>query len=95
VHDGNFEWDDEKAEFNLRKHGITFAMARDVFDDPFILEWTNDSQSHDEIRFGALGMVEQRILFVAFAMRGDTIRIISARQAVAIERRRYHHENQT
>jgi uncharacterized protein len=95
MRDGNFEWDDEKAESNLRKHGVTFAMARDIFDDPFLLEWTDEAQSIDEIRFGAIGMVEQRLLFVAYVLRGEVVRIISARRAIAAERRRYHHENQT
>jgi uncharacterized protein len=94
VRDKQFEWDDEKAQTNLRKHSITFAMARDVFNDPFLLEWIDNTQSQSEIRFAALGMVEQRVLFVAFEMRGELIRIISARRAVAAERRRYHHENQ-
>lgn len=94
MHDENFEWDEEKAEANFRKHGITFAMARDVFDDPFLLEWADDTQSQSETRFGALGSVENRVLFVAFTMRVEIIRIISARRAVAAERRRYHHENQ-
>ncbi len=70
-------------------------MAREIFNDPFLVEWTDDVQSHDEIRFGALGMIEQRVLFVAFAMRDEVIRIISARRATAAERRRYHNENQT
>jgi uncharacterized protein len=94
VRDDNFEWDDQKAESNFRKHGITFEMARDLFDDPFLLEWRDDSQSEDEIRYGAIGMIEQRLLFVAFVYRGEVIRIISARRAVTAEKRRYHHENQ-
>ena len=31
----DFEWDDAKAAANYVRHGITFAMASEVFDDPF------------------------------------------------------------
>ena len=93
--DGEFQWDDRKASQNAAKHGITFEMARDVFSDPFVIEWLDDGQDASEQRFTALGMSEQRILFVAYTLRGDAIRIISARRAESTERRRYHDENQT
>lgn len=95
MNDDMFEWDAHKAAENHAKHRITFEMARDVFDDPFIVEWPDDAQGAGEQRFSALGMVGGRILFVAYTMRGDTIRIISARRAEPFERRRYHDENQT
>jgi uncharacterized DUF497 family protein len=91
----DFEWDDTKAASNHRRHKITFEQAREVFADPFIIEWTDEGQDKREQRFNALGMVENRLLFVAYTMRGDTIRIISARRAEPFERRRYHEENQT
>jgi uncharacterized DUF497 family protein len=91
----DFEWDDAKAASNLGHHKITFEQARDVFTDPFIVEWIDDGQAEHEQRFNALGMVENRLLFVAYSMRGDAIRIISARRAEPFERRRYHEENQT
>ncbi len=88
-----FEWDDKKAASNLRDHGVTFEMARDAFSDPFIVEWIDDGQDASEERFAALGMVDNRLLFVAYTMRGDVIRIISARPAGPFERREYHNEN--
>jgi len=91
----DFEWDNAKAARNVRDHKITFEMARDVFCDPFIVEWLDDGQAENEQRFAALGMVEGRLLFVGYTMRGDAIRIISARLAEPWERRRYHNENQT
>jgi uncharacterized DUF497 family protein len=66
-----------------------------VFADPFIVEWIDEGQDEHEQRFNALGMVENRLLFVAYTMRGHAIRIISARRAEPFERRRYHEENQT
>lgn len=71
--DDAFEWDDEKAASNLRKHTITFQMARDAFDDPFILEREDRTQDAEEIRYSALEMSEGRLLFVGFVHRGDRI----------------------
>jgi uncharacterized DUF497 family protein len=88
----DFEWDDAKAEANYARHSITFAMASDVFDDPFAILELDDSQ-HDEDRYSVIGMVENRLLFVAYALRGDRIRIISARLAEPYERRQYHEKN--
>jgi uncharacterized protein len=93
MNDGAFEWDDAKATRNYAKHGVTFEAARDVFNDPFALDWPDESQAEDEQRFVTLGMVEARLLLVVYAMRGDAIRIISARLAEPFERRRYHDEN--
>jgi uncharacterized protein len=91
----DFEWDDAKAARNHRRHKITFEQARDVFADPFAVEWIDEGQDEHEQRFNALGMVENRVLFVAYTMRGNAIRIISARLAEPFERRWYHEENQT
>jgi uncharacterized DUF497 family protein len=91
----DFEWDEAKAASNHRHHKITFEQAREVFADPFIIEWINEGQDEHEQRFSALGMVENRLLFVAHTMRGNAIRIISTRRAEPFERRRYHEENET
>jgi uncharacterized DUF497 family protein len=72
---------------------VTFEAARDVFKDPFALEWLDDRESYGEDRYVIIGMVEGRLLFVAYTMRGDAIRIISARGAGPHERRRYHEDN--
>lgn len=93
MQDGQFEWDNAKAAGNWRAHGVTFEMARDAFRDVFAVEWEDDRQGRPEQRFVLLGMVEQRLLYVAYAMRGERIRIISARRAEPLERRRYHDEN--
>jgi uncharacterized protein len=93
MQDGAFEWNDDKAAQNLRDHGVTFEMARDAFRDAFAVEWVDVRQDAREERFCMLGMVENRLLFVSYTLRGDGIRIISARKAEPHERRRYHEEN--
>ena len=88
-----FKWDVTKAADNYVRHGVSFEAARRVFQDPFAIEWLDDRHDYGEDRYGILGIVEDRLLFVAYTMRGDTIRIISARGAEAYERRRHHEEN--
>jgi uncharacterized protein len=85
-----FEWDDNKAESNAVKHGITFEEAVTVFDDPDLL-FTQDSQhSQGEEREWAIGATENgSIVVVVFTMRDKQIRIISARIATKREYQRY------
>lgn len=92
--DDEFEWNDEKADANAKKHGVSFEQAKGVFDDPFALEWIDENSDYGEIRYRLLGMAENRVLFVAYAMRQERIRIISARGALPNERRRYMQENE-
>lgn len=93
--DDNFAWHDRKAARNARDHAVTFTSARAVFDDPFAVEWIDEREDYGEERHAILGMVNDRLLYVAFTMRGDKIRIISARKAEPHERRMYHEENRS
>jgi uncharacterized protein len=70
-------------------------MARDVFKDIFTIEWTDDRHGDMEKRFITIGMVEGRLLFVAYTWRGKRIRLISAGEAEPRERRKYYNENET
>ena len=90
--DGKFEWDNRKAAANDRKHAVTFEMARDIFRDPFAIDELDEREEYGEERYLITGMVEGHILVVAYVMRGDAIRIISARGAEPYEQRRYHEE---
>jgi uncharacterized protein len=93
MNDGEFQWDDQKAAENYAKHGVSFEMARDVFKDPFALEWPDDHMDYGEERYGLIGIADGRLLFVAYTMRADAIRIISARGAEPHEHKRYHDYN--
>jgi uncharacterized protein len=95
MEESDFQWDDVDAAKNYAKHKVTFEAARDVVKDPFVRDWEDESRDEGEQRYAALGMVEGRLIFVAHTMRGDTIRIISARLPEPFERRKYHDENQT
>jgi uncharacterized DUF497 family protein len=89
----NFEWNKSKAKDNFAKHGVSFELAKRVFDDPFALEFLDDREDYDEERFVITGMVDRQILFVAYVERKDAIRIISARRATTHEQEIYFHEN--
>ena len=91
--DGAFAWDDAKAAENLAKHGVSFMTARRVFGDPFAIERLDDRHDYGEDRFVTIGMVDNRLLCVAYTMRGATVRVISARGAEPYEHRQYHEEN--
>ena len=84
-----FEWDPDKADSNFTKHGVDFADAVAVFDDPRVLSVV-DPRSSGERRCQAVGTVEGRALFVVYTMRGTGVcRIISARRASRRERTAY------
>lgn len=86
----NFEWDQGKATGNLRKHGVSFEEAATVFGDSLSITIGDPSHSVDEERFITVGLSEAgRVVVVAHADRGDTLRIISARKATRHERRCY------
>jgi uncharacterized protein len=93
--DGIFQWDDAKAIANVERHGVAFEAAREAFKDPFALEWVDESQNYGEHRFTVIGMAENHLLVIAYTMRGESVRIISARLAEPFERRRYHEENRS
>lgn len=93
IDNGTLQWDDNKAAENYVAHGVRFEAAREVFKDPFALEWLDDREDYGEDRYIILGRVENRLLYVAYAMRGEKIRLISARGAEPPERRQYHEAN--
>jgi len=87
--DDQFEWNPKKAEINRRKHGVSFAAATTVFDDPRAL--TIEEQDIDgEERSITVGLDDQgRLLVVVYSDRRQRIRIISARKANEHERAEY------
>ena len=83
-----FEWDPEKANSNVAKHGIDFEEAVEVFFDPFYQggEVSVDGERRDFILGYSL---TQRMLLVVYTERGRHTRIISARPATRQERKLY------
>lgn len=86
----NFDWDPEKAELNLRKHGVSFIEAMTGFGDPLSMNMPDPDHSEGEERFIMLGSSDRyRLLVVSYAERSPQIRIISARLATRREREQY------
>ena len=85
----DFEWDTAKETANRKKHDLDFRTAAKVFLDPHVIEF-DDAGAADEMRFNAIGLVDGRMLFVTYTLRGDVVRIISARGAEPHEKRKYH-----
>ena len=88
-----FSWDPDKAEANIKKHGISFEMAQTVFDDPLHLS-TLDVKRHGEERWITVGMaVNMSVLIVVHTYysekENEIIRIISARSATRKEKKQY------
>jgi uncharacterized protein len=74
--DAEFEWDAEKAESNLQKHGVSFEEAATIFFDPLSLTIPDPLHSEDENRFVITGLSnQQRYLVVVHSERDDRIRI--------------------
>ena len=84
-----FEWDEEKNQINIRKHGIAFNDAVDIFNHPLLCQ-VDDRASYGEERWIVLGCIHHLIGVVVYTERvGDILRIISARKATKREIRRY------
>lgn len=84
-----FQYDPAKAASNLKKHGVSFADAEGVFYDPLAIHQL-DPDSEDEERFVAVGMSSAgTVLVVVYTLRGEEIRLISARPATRHEVKSY------
>ncbi|HEY9152778.1 MAG TPA: BrnT family toxin [Anaerolineales bacterium] len=85
-----FEWNDEKAKINLKKHDVDFQEASTIFDDPLFITFLDREHSIGEERYITIGLSsKQRLLMVAHTERGNKIRIISARKATKNEENFY------
>ncbi len=85
-----FEWDDEKAISNLKKHDASFEEGATIFNDPLIATILDPDHSKDEERFISMGIsVQGRLLVVVHTEREERIRLISCRKATSVERKTY------
>jgi hypothetical protein len=85
-----FQWDKQKARQNLKRHQVSFEEASTVFGDTLSRTINDPLHSADEDRFVIIGQsVQGRLLVVVHAIRGDNVRIISARVATPFERKKY------
>lgn len=86
----DFEWDPDKAQRNVQKHGVTFFEATEVFADDWSSTVPDPDHSHEEARYLLFGRsASGAFLVISFTERGYKIRIISARRMTPRERRAY------
>jgi uncharacterized DUF497 family protein len=84
-----FEWDEEKNRINIRKHGIDFIDAIEVFNHPVLVAF-DGRKNYGEERWIALGWLKATLGVVVYAERqGSVVRIVSARKAMKFEAKRY------
>lgn len=84
-----FQYDPAKAVANLKKHGVSFADAEGVLEDPLALT-ARDPDSEGETRFVAIGLGSAgELLVVVYTERNGEYRIISARRPTPKELRSY------
>jgi uncharacterized DUF497 family protein len=85
-----FEWDRMKAAKNVLWHRVRFPEAASVFFDENAIFEADPDHSFEEDRYVVLGYsIRSDVLLVVHAIRGERIRIISARVATPSERRGY------
>jgi len=89
-----FSWDPNKAQQNLKKHGISFEIAQTIFDDPLHLSVLEKKTTHEE-RWITIGTsVDSRTLvavhtYTLYESGSEITRMISARKATKCERKHY------
>jgi uncharacterized DUF497 family protein len=89
-----FSWDPDKASANERKHGVAFSEAVTAFSDPLSITVPDPYHSRTEERFVLVGTTDRsRLVVVAHTVRGERIRLISARTATRREQRAYEEES--
>ena len=85
-----FEWDDQKAAINLRKHGVSFDEAVSVFGDNMALTFSDTEHSEEESRSRTYGLSSSgRLLVVVHTKRRNNVRVISARKVTRYEKNIY------
>lgn len=88
----DFEWDEDKNSQNIRKHGLDFADAWEIFKPPYVID-PDLRTDHGEDRWIVIGLLGIRTVVVTFTLPdAQTIRIISLRKASRHERRKFEEE---
>jgi len=84
-----FEWDEQKREANIKKHGVDFVRAAKIFANP-VLDCLDNSKDYGEERRIAIEHWQGYFLVVVYAWRGESRRIISAWKAGRDEKENYY-----
>jgi uncharacterized DUF497 family protein len=84
-----FEWDEAKNRANVRKHGLDFADAEEMFRGLLVVD-SDTREDYGEKRWIGIGSIRGRIAYLVFAELGPhTVRIVSLRKATSREHKQY------
>ena len=75
----SFEYDENKSQSNLKKHGIDFLEAQELWNDPNLLEIP--ARTQDESRFLVIAKIDEKHWSGVITYRTPNIRIISIRRS--------------
>lgn len=81
-------WDERKRQANLRDHGLDFDGCDAVFDYPVVVA-EDTRQPYGEQRLNLLGWFVDRVVHLTYSERGETLHVISLREATKHEARAY------
>ena len=87
------EFDPVKSEKNARERGLAFDLVADFdFDSAQIVK--DERRDYGEVRYRAVGRLNDAVAVVVFTLRHEAVRVISLRPANRKERLRYEEEDQ-
>ena len=81
-------WDEGKRRANLKKHGLDFVDAEEVFNG-VTYTYEDDRLAYKEQRFVTLGLLRAIVVSIVHTEDGDHIHVISMRKATKREREIY------
>ena len=76
-----YVWDEAKRQANLKKHGLDFADAPEVFAGPMVLIEDSRAEDYGEQRMIGIGLLDCLVVLIVHVESDETIRIISMRRA--------------
>ena len=85
----HFEWDENKNKRNTLKHEFAFEDAAEIIINPIKVIYQSVNIGTDDSRYVAVGKLNGKCYTVIYTLRGDAVRIISARRARRAEKRDY------
>jgi uncharacterized DUF497 family protein len=84
----SYEWDEQKRQINVKKHGVDFIDVPEVFDGDTVII-PDERFDYGENRLIVIGILKNMVVVVVYTERGENIRIISARKATKNEQTYY------
>jgi uncharacterized DUF497 family protein len=89
-----FDWDEGNSQKNWIRHRVSKSECEEVFfNKPLIVKEDPKHSTEKENRFYSLGRTDtNRFLFIAFTIRDNLIRVISARDMNNKEQRKYYEQ---